>query len=184
MLVFPDQVFSWKLLSLFICKIIIIIYKIQSLILFIYSYKLKDQIKFQYLISEMEHNFECAKPHEKMIYQRYVDKCAMFYAGSTVTVFLGASVAIFAPLIAADKIFPTDAKYPFDVEHEPVRTIIYLNQFVVIWQCFSIVCLCSFVGLLIWFAAVRFEILSQEFRAVTDTYGITVCVRQHIKLLR
>ncbi|XP_071565724.1 uncharacterized protein [Temnothorax nylanderi] len=140
--------------------------------------------RLQYLISEMEHNFECAKPYEEMLYQRYVDRCAMFYASSTAAVFLGACIAIIVPLIAANQIFPTDAKYPFDVEREPVKTIIFLHQFVAIWQCFSIVCLCSFVGLLIWFAAARFEILSQQFRTVTDIYGITVCVRQHVKLLR
>ncbi|XP_077271027.1 odorant receptor 10-like isoform X4 [Temnothorax americanus] len=138
--------------------------------------------RLQYLISEMEHNFECAKPYEEMLYQRYVDRCTMFYASPTV--FLGACIAVITPLIAANQIFPTDAKYPFDVEREPVKTIIFLHQFVAVWQCFSIVCHCSFVGLLIWFAAARFEILSQQFCTVTDIYGITVCVRQHVKLLR
>ncbi|XP_024873229.1 odorant receptor 49b-like [Temnothorax curvispinosus] len=140
--------------------------------------------RLQYLISEMEHNFEYAKPYEEMLYQQYVDRCAMFYASSTAAVFLGAFIAGITPLIAANQIFPTDAKYPFDVEREPVKTIIFLHQFVAVWQCFSIVCHCSFVGLLIWFAAARFEILSQQFRTVTDIYGITVCVRQHVKLLR
>ncbi|XP_011860058.1 PREDICTED: odorant receptor 49b-like isoform X2 [Vollenhovia emeryi] len=140
--------------------------------------------RLQYLVSEMEHNFECAKPNEETLYQRYVNRCAMFYASSTAAVFLGACITGIAPLIVADQLFPTDAKYPFDVEHEPVKTIIFLHQFLAIWQCFSIVCVGSFVGLLIWFAAARFEILSQQFRTVTDIYGIIDCVRQHVKLLR
>jgi len=70
------------------------------------------------------------------------------------------------------------------VEYEPVKTIVFLHQFLVIWQAFSAVCLSSFVGLLIWFAAARFEILSQQFCAVTDIYSITVCLKQHMKLIR
>lgn len=132
----------------------------------------------------MEHNFECAKPYEEKLYQRYVDKCAMFYASSTAVVFLGACITIIAPLIAADQSFPSDAKYPFDVEYEPVKTIIFLHEFVAVWQIFSVVCLCSFVGLLIWFAAIRFEILSQQLRTITNIYDITVCVQQHVKLLK
>ncbi|XP_011053778.1 PREDICTED: odorant receptor 67a-like [Acromyrmex echinatior] len=137
-----------------------------------------------YLISEMEHNIKCAQSYEKKLYQRYVDRCAIFYVSLTAAVFLGASITATQPFIAANQIFPTDTKYPFDVEYEPVKTIIFLHQFIVIWQCFSIVCMGSFVGLLIWFAAARFEILSEQFRMVTDIYGITVCVRQHVKLLR
>ncbi|XP_011707076.1 PREDICTED: uncharacterized protein LOC105462254 [Wasmannia auropunctata] len=140
--------------------------------------------RLQYLISEMEHNLECAEPYEKEIYQRYVDRCAMFYASSTLAVFLTACLTIITPLIATDQIFPTDAKYPFDVDREPMRTIIFLHQFVAIWQCFSMVCLGTFAALLMWFAAARFEILSQQFRMVTDIYGIIECIRQHVKILR
>ncbi|XP_018364001.1 PREDICTED: odorant receptor 49b-like [Trachymyrmex cornetzi] len=140
--------------------------------------------RLQYLVSEMEYNIKCAESYEKKLYQRYVDRCAIFYVSLTTAVFLGASITATLPFIAADQIFPTDTKYPFDVEYEPVKTIIFLHQFIVIWQCFSIVCVGSFVGLLIWFAAARFEILSEQFRTVTDIYGITVCVRQHVKLLR
>ncbi|XP_018044079.1 PREDICTED: odorant receptor 49b-like [Atta colombica] len=140
--------------------------------------------RLQYVISEMEHNIKCAQSYEKKLYQQYVDRCAIFYVSLTAAVFLGASITATLPFIAANQIFPTDTKYPFDVEYEPVKTIIFLHQFIVIWQCFSIVCIGSFVGLLIWFAAARFEILSEQFRMVTDIYDITVCVRQHVKLLR
>jgi len=132
----------------------------------------------------MEHNFECAETYEKKLYQRYVDKCAKFYGVIAAIVFFGGWLSIIAPFIEADQIFPTDAKYPFDVEDEPVKTIIFLHQFLAVWQCSCTVCLCSFVALLLWFAAARFEILSQQFRTVTDIDGITVCVRQHMKVLR
>jgi len=144
----------------------------------------ENRIKFQYLISEMERTLERAELHEKNIYQRYIDRCAMFYMSSTAAVFLGAGIGVIVPLTAADQIFPTEAKYPFNVEHEPIKTIIFVHQFIAVWQCFSTVCIGSFVSLFIWFAAARFEILSQQFRMVTDIYDITVCVRQHIKLLR
>ncbi|KAG5306239.1 OR13A protein, partial [Acromyrmex insinuator] len=140
--------------------------------------------RLQYLISEMEWTLERAELYEKNIYQRYVDRCAMFYVSSTAAVFLGAGIGVIVPLTAADQIFPTEAKYPFNVEHEPIKTIIFVHQFIAVWQCFSTVCIGSFVSLFIWFAAARFEILLQQFRMVTDIYDITVCVRQHIKLLR
>ncbi|KAL0125035.1 hypothetical protein PUN28_004286 [Cardiocondyla obscurior] len=140
--------------------------------------------RLQYLVSEMEYNFKYAKPYEEVFYQRYINRCAMFYASITAAVFLGAFISGITPLIVTDQIFPAEAKYPFDVEHEPIKTIIFLHQFVAVWQCFSIVCLCSFVALFIWFSAARFEILSQQLRAVTDFYGTIVCVQQHIKLLR
>ncbi|KAL6263898.1 hypothetical protein P5V15_003979 [Pogonomyrmex californicus] len=132
----------------------------------------------------MDYTIKCAGHHEKVVYQRYVDKCAMFYASSTLAVFSTAFVSMIAPLITADQSFPTDSRYPFNVEYEPVKSIIFLHEIIVIWQCFSIVCHCCFIGLLILFAAARFDILSQQFRKVTNIHDITVCIRQHIKLLR
>ncbi|EFN85862.1 hypothetical protein EAI_12514 [Harpegnathos saltator] len=93
-------------------------------------------------------------------------------------------MSIVTPLVEADQAFPTEAKYPFDVEREPVKTFIFVHQFIAIWQCFSTVCLSSFIGFLIWFTAARFEILSQQFRAVNGTDEIIACVHRHIKLLR
>ncbi|XP_050454841.1 odorant receptor 67a-like [Cataglyphis hispanica] len=140
--------------------------------------------RLQYLISEMEYNFKNAKAHEKKIYQRYVDKCKVFYTGSTVAVFFTAVATIIAPLIIPDQILPVEAKYPFDVKREPMKTIVFLHQSIVIWQTFSNVCHCSVIGLFIWFTTARFEILAHQFRKVTDVYGIIANVRQHIKLLR
>ncbi|XP_012058894.1 PREDICTED: uncharacterized protein LOC105622069 [Atta cephalotes] len=131
--------------------------------------------RLQYLISEMERTLERAELYEKNIYQRYIDRCAMFYMSSTAAVFLGAGIGVIVPLTAADQIFPTEAKYPFNVEHEPIKTIIFVHQFIAVWQCFSTVCIGSFISLFIWFAAARFEILSQQFRMVTDIYDITQC---------
>ncbi|XP_032686880.1 odorant receptor 49b-like [Odontomachus brunneus] len=140
--------------------------------------------RLQDLTSEMEHSFECAEAHEKDVYQRYVNKCMPFYAASTLSVFLTAVATAAMPLITVNQTFPTEARYPFDVEREPIRTIIYVHQFIIVWQCFSAVCLGSFVAILIWFTAARFDILSQQFRAVNGTREIIICIRQHIKLLR
>ncbi|XP_014480527.1 PREDICTED: uncharacterized protein LOC106747476, partial [Dinoponera quadriceps] len=94
--------------------------------------------RLQNVISEMEHNFKCAKIHEKDIYQQYADKCVPFYAGCTFAVFLTAiTTSLVTPLITVDQIFPTEAKYPFNVKHEPIKTLIFVHQFIVIWQCFS-----------------------------------------------
>ncbi|KAL6263900.1 hypothetical protein P5V15_003981 [Pogonomyrmex californicus] len=136
-----------------------------------------------YLISEMEHNFKCGKLHEKMVYQQYVDKYATFFASSTFAVFLTASGITLMPLVT-DEIFPLDTKYPFDIERGALKPILYLQQASVFWQTFSIVCLSTFFGLLILFTAARFDILSQQFRTVTDICDIIECIRQHIKLLK
>lgn len=133
----------------------------------------------------MEHNFECALAHEKEIYQRYTDRCVIFYGGSTLSVFLTAiGITVIAPLITPNQTFPTDVKYPFDVEREPAKSLIFMHQFFVIWNCFSVACLCSFIALLIWFAVARFEILNQQFRAVNGISDIITCTKQHMKLLR
>lgn len=133
----------------------------------------------------MEYNLEYAEEHERDVYQRYADKCVPFYAGSTFAVFLTAiSTSLVVPLITVDQTFPTEAKYPFDVECEPLRTLIFVHQFIAIWQCFSTVCLCSYVAILIWFTAARFEILSQQFRVVNGVHEIIACIQQHVKLLR
>ncbi|XP_032686893.1 odorant receptor 49b-like [Odontomachus brunneus] len=140
--------------------------------------------RLQDLISEMEHCFECAEAHEKDVYQRYVNKCVPFYAASTLSVFFTAVIPLVIPLITVDQVFPTEARYPFDVEYEPLKTIIFVQQFIVAWQCFSNVCHGSFIGILIWFTVARFEILSQQFRAVNGAREIIICIRQHVKLLR
>ncbi|XP_032686932.1 odorant receptor 49b-like [Odontomachus brunneus] len=140
--------------------------------------------RLQDLISEMEHSFEYAEAHEKDVYQRYTNKCVPFYAFSIFSVFLTALATVAVPLITVNQTFPTEARYPFDVEHEPLKTIIFLHQFIVVWQCFSNVCHGGFIGILIWFTAARFEILSQQFRAVRGPRELITCVREHIKLLR
>lgn len=132
----------------------------------------------------MEYYFKCAKAYEKEIYQRYIDKCKVFYASSTIAVFLTAIVQIVAPLIMPDQILPVEVKYPFDVEHEPMKTIIYLHQSIVFGQTFSTVCHSSLIGLFIWFTTARFDILSYQFRRVTSIYDIIVVIRQHIEIIR
>ncbi|XP_029660136.1 uncharacterized protein LOC115233723 [Formica exsecta] len=131
----------------------------------------------------MEHNFKYADAYEKEVYQRYVDKCKVFYAGSTMVIFFTGIVLIITPLIMPDQILPIEAKYPFDVKHEPMKTIVFLHQTIVICQAFSNVCHCSLIGLFIWFTTARFEILSHQFRRVTGIYDIIAGIRQHIKLL-
>ncbi|KAG5319000.1 OR13A protein, partial [Pseudoatta argentina] len=180
------QITCFKILRSFLCMNTVVLSVPIAYTLYRNDYDLPRITKLwcTYLISEMEWTLERAELYEKNIYQRYVDRCAMFYVSSTAAVFLGAGIGVIVPLTAADQIFPTEAKYPFNVEHEPIKTIIFVHQFIAVWQCFSTVCIGSFVSLFIWFAAARFEILLQQFRMVTNIYDITVCVRQHIKLLR
>lgn len=139
--------------------------------------------EFQFVISEMEHYFKCAKEQEREIYQNYVEKCKMFYICSTLAVFFTLLGLASGPIVS-DDILPLDADYPFDVTHEPIRTIIHMHQSAGVYQCFTSVCHSVLFGILIWFTTARFEILTNQFRNATSIYDIIAGIREHIKLLR
>lgn len=132
----------------------------------------------------MEHYLKCAEVHEREIYQQYVNKCKMFYISAILAVFFTSIGFIFGPIITPDQLLPIEANYPFDVKHEPMKSIVYLHQCIAIWQCFSNVCHSSLIGLLIWFTTARFEILSNHFRSATNLSDVITGIREHIKLLR
>ncbi|KAF3054648.1 Odorant receptor 309 [Nylanderia fulva] len=136
-----------------------------------------------FVISEMEHYFKCAEKYEREVYQFYVDKCRIFYICSVVSVFCTIVGLGFGPIVTRDPI-PVDAKYPFNVTQEPMRTVIHVHQSVCLYQCFSSVCHSFLFGILIWFTTARFEIVSNQLRNANSLYDIIAGIREHIKLLR
>ncbi|XP_029156751.1 odorant receptor 49b-like [Nylanderia fulva] len=139
--------------------------------------------RLDFVISEMEHYFKCAEKYEREVYQFYVDKCRIFYICSVVSVFCTIVGLGFGPIVTRDPI-PVDAKYPFNVTQEPMRTVIHVHQSVCLYQCFSSVCHSFLFGILIWFTTARFEIVSNQLRNANSLYDIIAGIREHIKLLR
>ncbi|XP_076621669.1 uncharacterized protein LOC143342072 [Colletes latitarsis] len=124
-----------------------------------------------------------AKPHERSILQQYVTKYSTFYGASAIWVFLTAIVFSVVTLLLGQSL-QTDAEYPFRVDYEPLRTVIFIHQLVVGLQCASIVCVNVFTALLLLFAAARFEILMVDLRAVQTIEMLIECILRYYHIRR
>lgn len=124
-----------------------------------------------------------ANSEEQNVFQRYVDKCKLFYgmtmSGLTVTLI----AMIFGPLLLTQP-FPIEVEYPFYVDKQPIKTILYLHHAMAVYQSYVQVCGNIFVALLLWFVAARFEILCDNFRKVTNISEFLTCLELHQQLLR
>lgn len=157
----------------------------------------------------MENYYQQAQEYEKKIFQLYVDKCKPFYgkfminatfsfsyrsnclnnksrlsAGSILCwlAMTGISV-IFTPLFSSQS-FPSEAEYPFDMESQPLKTIIYAHHILIAYQSVIQVSTNTFPALLLWFVAARFDILSVQFRTMTNIKELMKYTHEHRLLLR
>lgn len=94
----------------------------------------------------------------------------------------GVSV-ITAPLFSSQS-FPSEAEYPFDVQHQPLKTLIYAHHILTAYQSVIQVSANTFPALLLWFVAARFRILSTRFRTMTNMKELIKYTREHYILLR
>jgi len=131
----------------------------------------------------MENFCELLKSHEEAIVQQYIDKCIYFYGGSILWVYLTTIVIITGPAVL-DQSFPTNAEYPFNIYHQPIKFIIFVYQAFMCMQCASQICMNIFIALLLWFTLVRFKLLSEELRAIVDIHDLMQCIQKHQKLLK
>lgn len=131
----------------------------------------------------MESHCKHAKGYEKDILQQYVDRYAMFYAVITTWFFLSAFVIICSPLFLADT-FPTHAKYLFNVEHQPLKTIIFIQQSYTGIQISSQLCNNVFIALLLWYTTAKFDMLCNELRTISNIYELILCIQRHQQTLR
>lgn len=137
----------------------------------------------QIIIYEMEDYIQQAKLEEKNIFQRYIKKCKLFYTTTMCWITITAIIMIFGPFLLSQP-FPIEVEYPFDVDKQPLKTIIYLHHALVVYQSRVQVCSNVFIALLLWFVAARFEILSQKFQKITSITEFIICVQLHQRLLR
>ncbi|XP_011137412.2 uncharacterized protein LOC105181989 isoform X2 [Harpegnathos saltator] len=108
----------------------------------------------QSIIFEMENFYKLIKPHEEAILQKYISKCVIFY------------------------------EYPFDVSYQPMKTIVYAHQSICALQAASHICINIFTSLLLWFTSARFELLTENLRAIRNIYDLMKCIQEHQKLLK
>ncbi|XP_036145854.1 uncharacterized protein LOC105829737 [Monomorium pharaonis] len=147
------------------------------------SYQMKYH-NIQNVTHKMEKFCDLIKPREKVVIQRYIDKCLVFYC-TIMCIFY--SVAIFTIVLLPTlqhQPFPTLAEYPFDVSHQPLKTIIYLCQSVVGIMTSAHLCLNVYMALLLWFTSAKFEMLIEEMRETTNVYQLFKCIKVHQELLK
>lgn len=131
----------------------------------------------------MENYIQRAKLEERNIFQRYINKCKLFYGVTMAWLTVTLVAMICGPLLLPQS-FPFEVEYPFHVEMQPLKTIIYLHHAMAVYQSYVQVCANIFIALLLWFVAARFEILSYEFRKVTSFSEFINCIQLHQQLLR
>ncbi|KAL6423492.1 hypothetical protein ACFW04_010221 [Cataglyphis niger] len=144
-------------------------------------FALQDK-RLQYIVSEMENYYKQAQKYEKEIFQHYVDKCILFYGIILWWLAMTGISVITAPLFTSQP-FPSEAEYPFDVQHQPLRTLIYAHHIMTAYQSVIQVSANTFPALLLWFVAARFHILSIRFRTMTNMKELIKCTREHYILL-
>ncbi|XP_078051926.1 uncharacterized protein LOC144478081 [Augochlora pura] len=100
----------------------------------------------------------------------------MYYYAATLGVNIGSFLS--------PQPFPTVSEYPFRVDYEPVRTIIYVHQVFVGIQCSAAVSVNMFAAFLILYAAARFEILMIDLREAVSVDSLIACVKDYYVVTR
>ncbi|XP_070511905.1 uncharacterized protein [Cardiocondyla obscurior] len=139
--------------------------------------------RLQLVTFEMENFCKLLKPREEIVIQRYIHKCVYFYGGSMIWIYLSAVFIMSGP-ITLDQYFPTNAEYPFNVYHQPIKSIIFIQQTIACIQGAAQLCMNIFIALLLWFASARFEILVEKLQEVTNLYELKECIQEHQNLLK
>ncbi|XP_043251697.1 uncharacterized protein LOC122396964 [Colletes gigas] len=137
--------------------------------------------RIQAVVYQMTEYCANATSLERSILQQYLDKYAKYYAMAAMWVY-GTGTFIVVGNLFVPQPFPVEAEYPFPVDYEPLRTVIFLHHGYVVMQCAAVVCINMFAALLLFFAAARFEILMVEFRAVHNIETLTQCVQKYYRV--
>lgn len=126
---------------------------------------------------------ENANSYERQVFQGYAKTYAIFYGVSAIWFYWCALIVVVGTLFISDP-FPTNAEYPFSVHFEPVRSIVFVQQALVGFQCSAHLCINIFCALLLLFAAARFEILMNELRAVENIESLIKCIEKYYVIRR
>lgn len=132
----------------------------------------------------MEDCYRNATPEERNLYQKYIDNHMNVYLTVMGIITIALIISVLEPCLHGDNSTPLVIRYPFDVDHQPWRTIVYLHHVLALYQAYCQVTCNVFLGFLLWLATVRFEILTNKFRKVTQYVEWKMCVREHQNVLR
>ncbi|XP_076380222.1 uncharacterized protein LOC143259913 isoform X2 [Megalopta genalis] len=139
--------------------------------------------RYQRLIEEMTNYLDKAEPHEMAIFQRYVDKYSTYHGISTLFHYCCATVVVVATFFL-EQPFPVVTEYPFRVDYEPIRTIIFLNHSFLCFQGSSSISLNTLTSLLLLFAAARFDILMLHLGKAVTVADLKKCMNMYYDVKR
>ncbi|XP_050462598.1 odorant receptor 30a-like [Cataglyphis hispanica] len=153
-----------------------------QIILQLMLFAMQDK-RLQFIVLEMENYYQQAQEYEKEIFQHYVDKFKPFY-GTIVCWLAMTAISMMATPLFSSQQFPLAIEYPFDVQYQPLKTIILAHQLLTIYQSMTQVGANTFPALLLWFVAARFHILIIRFRTMTNMKELVKYAQEHCTLLR
>ncbi|XP_043500823.1 odorant receptor 30a-like [Polistes fuscatus] len=137
---------------------------------------------FQSIVVEMENVFKLAKPYEKMILTKYVDRCSILHISLTFGFYLAATNIVLGPIFLPQPL-PTFAVYPFNVSTHPIYEIVYFIQAISAIQAVSGATIDCQAAVLLWFAGARFEMLHIDIANTVDEGDLKWCIFKHRKIL-
>ncbi|KAH0560833.1 uncharacterized protein LOC123265120 [Cotesia glomerata] len=138
--------------------------------------------RMRYLLHDMEKYVEKAELHERELFVKYIKRCGKLHLTVMGSGLLIIHIIILAPL-ALPQPFPNIADYPFSIDGHPTYELLYLHQSCATIHCLSIPAFDCQIALLLWYAGARLELLSDEFKNVTDDKQFAECVKKHQYLL-
>lgn len=94
------------------------------------------------------------------------------------------AVFIISGPVTLDQPFPTNAEYPFNVYHQPLKSIIFIQQTIACMQGAAQLCMSIFIALLIWFTTARLEMLIEKLQETTNICEFKKCIQKHQNLLK
>ncbi|XP_043500821.1 odorant receptor Or2-like [Polistes fuscatus] len=134
------------------------------------------------IVVEMENIVKQAKPYEKMILTKYVDRCSILHISLTFGFYLAATNIVLGPIFLPQPL-PTFAVYPFNVSTHPIYEIVYLLQAVTCIQASTGATIDCQVAVLLWFAGARFEMLQIDIANTVDECDLKWCIFKHRQIL-
>ncbi|KAF3054617.1 Odorant receptor 265 [Nylanderia fulva] len=138
--------------------------------------------RLQNIITKIENYNKHANSTEKDIIQEYINKYIMIYSVMLILMTATLVALILIPLVLAHPVL--ELEYPFSIDYQPMKGIIYLHQSFALYQVYAQVCATVFLALLLWFSTARFEILANKFQMITEHSDWKACIREHQEVLR
>ncbi|XP_076393930.1 uncharacterized protein LOC105663983 isoform X2 [Megachile rotundata] len=119
-----------------------------------------------------------ANDSARRLFQRYMEQFSTFYGVLIIWTYATGMTFILKALIMSDP-YPLNAIYPFRVDYQPLKTIIFLHQSLYICNVSGNSSVNVFCGFLLFFAAARFEILKMKLRNVKNTEDLIIRMEEY-----